>query len=56
MEAAQYKQIYKISAESVEGVEAVKQLCTEKLIKSSMDRFMAMHKDFAEAFASLGQG
>ena len=39
LEAAQYKQTFKISAESVDGLEGVKALLTEELLNNSMSRF-----------------
>ena len=55
MEAAQYRQAYKISVDSVNGVEGVKALCTPELIQNTLSRFSAMHQDFAQAFASLSK-
>ncbi len=52
MEAAQYKQTYKISVDSVDGVEGAKALCTPDLIQNTMNRFSSMHEDFAKAFAA----
>lgn len=53
MEAGQYKQTYKISFDSVEGLEGVKALCTPQLIQSTLQRFSLMHSDFLVAFQSL---
>ncbi len=53
MEAGQYKQTYKISADSVAGVEGVKALCTPELISGTLQRFSLMHNDFSIAFKSL---
>ncbi len=53
MEAGQYKQTYKISVDSVDGIEGIKKLCSEELIQSSMKRFMAMHEDFTKAYQSI---
>ena len=50
LEAAQYKQTFKISAESVDGLEGVKALLTEELLNNSMSRFEGMHLDFKMAF------
>ncbi len=53
LEAAQYKQTYKISQDSVTGLEDVKKLCSEELISGSMGRFSSMHSDFKKAFLQL---
>lgn len=50
LEAAQYKQTFKIGADSVDGLEGVKALLTDELIDNSMNRFEAMHVDFKKAF------
>lgn len=50
LEAAQYKQTFKISADSVDGLEGVKALLTDELLNNSMSRFEAMHLDFKKAF------
>jgi hypothetical protein len=52
-EAAQYKQTYKISQDSVNGLEDVKKLCSEELIAGSMDRFSMMHSDFKKVYEQL---
>lgn len=53
MEAGQYKQTYKISADSVDGVEGVKVLCSEELISNTLQRFSSMHEDFANAYKRI---
>ena len=53
MEAGQYKQTYKISADSVDGLEDVKSLCSEELIAQTLERFAAMHHDFAKSFKRI---
>jgi hypothetical protein len=53
IEAAQYKQTYKISVDSVNSLEEVKALCTEELLENSMKRFSQMHADFATAFKTI---
>ncbi len=50
MEAGNYKQTFKISQDSVTGLEDVKSLCTDELIESAIDRFNAMHTDLTTAF------
>jgi hypothetical protein len=53
MEAAQYKQTYKISVDSVNGVEGIKSLCSPEFIQKCMQRFQNMHDDFGQAFSDL---
>jgi hypothetical protein len=53
MEAGQYKQTYKISQDSVSGLEEVKALCSQDLMDNTMARFSNMHNDFSTAFKSL---
>ncbi len=53
IEAGQYKQTYKISQDSVAGLDDVKALCSENLINQTMERFRAMHHDFSEAFQNI---
>ncbi len=53
MEAASYKQTYKISVDSVDGIEGIKKLCNEELLNNSMKRFSSMHEDFAKAFQNI---
>lgn len=53
IEAAQYKQTYKISADGVADVEQVKALVTPELIANCLERFNGMHTDFKQAFERL---
>jgi hypothetical protein len=53
MEAAQYKQTFKISQDSVDGLEDVKKLCSQELIDGAMRRFSEMHADFKVAFNNI---
>jgi hypothetical protein len=53
MEAGQYKQTYKISQDSVAGLDAVKELCTPELISGTLARFSAMHSDFHLAYQTI---
>jgi hypothetical protein len=53
MEAAQYKQTYKISVDSVDGVEGIKLLCSPEFIQKCMQRFQGMHEEFGQAFAAM---
>jgi len=53
IEGGSYKQTYKISHESVSGLEDVKKLVTEELLHRTIERFREMHSDFAKAFESI---
>ena len=55
MEAGQYKQTYKISVDSVSGLDEVKALCTPELLESTMTRFSGMNSDFSTSYKSLKQ-
>lgn len=50
MEAGQYRQAYKISTESVGGLEEVKAMIDQDFIDASLKRFSSMHEDFKKAF------
>ena len=53
IEAGQYKQTFKISADSVAGVDDVKALVTQEMLEHCMDRFAGMHADFKQAFERI---
>lgn len=53
MEGGQYKQTYKVSQDSVSGLEDVKALCTEELVNGTLARFEGMHGDFGNAFKKV---
>jgi hypothetical protein len=53
MEAGQYKQTYKISHDSVSGVDAVKALCDDALVQGTLQRFSLMHADFHNAYQKI---
>jgi hypothetical protein len=53
IEAAQYKQTYKIGHDSVSGLEDVRKLISTSLIGGTLERFRGMHGDFAQAFRQL---
>jgi hypothetical protein len=55
LEAGQYKQTFKISAESVEGLEGVKKLITQELLNGCLERFSGMHADFKKSFDQTKQ-
>lgn len=53
IEAAQYKQTYKIGHDNVSGLEDVRKLITPGLIGGTLERFRSMHGDFAHSFQQL---
>ena len=53
LEAGQYKQTFKISADSVEGIEGVKKLISPELLENCLIRFSGMHADFKKSFDQL---
>jgi hypothetical protein len=55
LEAGQYKQTFKISADSVDGLEGVKKLITHELLDNCLNRFAAMHADFKKSFEQTRQ-
>jgi hypothetical protein len=55
LEAGQYKQTFKISADSVDGLEGVKRLLTPELLENSLVRFSGMHTDFKKSFDQTKQ-
>ena len=50
LEAGQYRQAFKICADSVEGLEGVKALLTPELLENCLNRFASMHADFKKSF------
>ena len=55
LEAGQYKQTFKISADSVQGLEGLRALLTDELLMNSLERFAGMHADFKKAFEQLSK-
>lgn len=55
IEGGAYKQTYKISHESVPGLEEVKMLITDELLQHTMSRFNEMHADFSNAFQRINK-
>jgi hypothetical protein len=53
IEAGAYKQTYRISQDSVQGLEQAKKLVTPQLLSRTMERFHEMHADFDIAYKSL---
>jgi hypothetical protein len=53
IELAQFEQTFKISETDVNGLEDVKKMITESLLKKSLERFVSMRADWAESFKSI---
>ena len=50
IELGQYEQTYKIAEADVAGLEEVKQMVNDNLLKNALQRFLTMREDWEEAF------
>ncbi len=50
IELGQFEQVYKIAEADVNGLEDVKRMVTEDLLKNTLDRFLTMRADWESAF------
>lgn len=50
IELAQFEQVFKIAETDVNGIEELKLMVTEKLLRNSLDRFISMRSDWDEAY------
>jgi len=50
IELAQFEQVFKIPEADVSGLEEVKRMVTDELLKNSLDRFLTMRTDWEAAF------
>lgn len=50
IELGQFEQTFKISESDVMGLEDVKLMVSEELLKNSLDRFLSMRTDWDQAF------
>lgn len=50
IELGQFEQTFKINEGDVAGLEDVKKMITEDLLKNSLDRFLSMRTDWEKAF------
>ncbi|MFM2041231.1 MAG: hypothetical protein RLZZ493_1820 [Bacteroidota bacterium] len=50
IELGQFEQVFKINEADVLGLEDVKRMVTDELLKNSLDRFLSMRTDWEEAF------
>lgn len=50
IELGQFEQTFKIAESDVVGLEDVKRMVTEELLKNSLDRFLSMRTDWEQAF------
>lgn len=53
IELAQFEQTFKISETDVNGLEDVKKMITENLLNNSLERFVSMRSDWANAFKTI---
>lgn len=53
MEYGQYKQVYKISVDSVSGLDQVKSMIDNNFIESNLRRFQEMNADFSKAYKAI---
>jgi hypothetical protein len=50
IELGQFEQVFKIAESDVNGIEDVKRMVTEELLRNSLDRFLTMRTDWEDAF------
>ncbi len=50
IELGQFEQIFKISESDVNGLEELKRMITDQLLRNSLDRFLSMRTDWEDAF------
>jgi hypothetical protein len=55
VELGQFEQIFKIAESDVAGLEEVKRMVTDDLLKNSLDRFLSMRTDWETAFKQKEQ-
>lgn len=50
IELGQFEQVFKIAEADVVGLEDVKRMVTDELLKNTLDRFLSMRTDWENAF------
>lgn len=50
IELGQFEQVFKINEADVLGLEDVKRMVTDELLKNSLERFLSMRTDWEQAF------
>ncbi|WP_343636611.1 hypothetical protein [Fluviicola sp.] len=50
IELGQFEQTFKIAETDVNGLEELKRMVTDQLLRNSLDRFLSMRTDWEEAF------
>ena len=50
IELGQFEQVFKIAESDVNGLEELKRMITDQLLRNSLDRFLSMRTDWEEAF------
>ncbi|MDF3028864.1 MAG: hypothetical protein K0S23_3171 [Fluviicola sp.] len=50
IELGQFEQTFKIAESDVNGLEELKRMVTDQLLRNSLERFLSMRTDWEEAF------
>ncbi len=50
IELGQFEQTFKIAETDVNGLEELKRMITDQLLRNSLERFLSMRTDWEEAF------
>lgn len=50
IELAQFEQVFKIAESDVSGIEELKRMVTENLLRNSLDRFISMRADWEDGY------
>lgn len=50
IELGQFEQTFKIAESDVTGLEELKRMVTDQLLRNSLERFLSMRTDWEEAF------
>jgi hypothetical protein len=50
IELGQFEQTFKVAESDVNGLEELKRMVTDQLLRNSLDRFLSMRTDWEEAF------
>ncbi|MGV3609957.1 MAG: hypothetical protein ACO1N0_03340 [Fluviicola sp.] len=50
IELGQFEQTFKVAESDVNGVEELKRMVTDQLLRNSLERFLSMRTDWEEAF------
>lgn len=50
IELGQFEQTFKVAESDVNGLEELKRMVTDQLLRNSLERFLSMRTDWEEAF------